>query len=65
MYLDLASGLGLFLLLPLASAILLPPVPEGFMTIPSKLSPGVSISYKQASLHIPRCSIFNVANTRA
>lgn len=65
MYLDIASGLGLFLLAPLASAILLPPTPEGLTTIPSSLFPGVSISYKQASLCTSKLSRFNIANTRA
>lgn len=64
MYLDIPSGLGLFLLSPLALAILLPPTPEGLTTIPSNLFPGVSISYKQACLHIPRYSVYNIANTR-
>lgn len=54
MYRDIASGLWLFLLSPLALAALLPPTPEGFITIPSTLFSGVSISYKQASLHHPR-----------
>ncbi|KAL7893039.1 Alpha/Beta hydrolase protein [Trichoderma sp. SZMC 28014] len=50
MYLHITSGLRLFLLSPFASAILLPPTPEGLATVPSSLFPGVSISYKQTQI---------------